>query len=67
MLLLQIGVLPFEQLQLRDLAGRAGWRRLRGSSAEPTIARILPPLGQHEGMDLQRRGDRLHLHPWLLT
>ena len=42
MLLLQLGVLPFEQLQLCDLAGRAGGRRLRGSTAEPTIARLLP-------------------------
>lgn len=71
MLLLELGVLLFERLQLRDLAGGAGWRRRRASPTESTIACVLSPLGQHvgqqEGMDLERRSDRLHSNALLLT
>jgi hypothetical protein len=67
MLLLQACVRFLERLQLRDLAGGAGWRRLRGATADEPFPHILPPLGQHEGMDLQRGSDRLDLQSRLLT
>ena len=68
MFLLELRVLAFEGLQLRDLAGRSRWRCLRDCplGGDPSFA-SLPPLREHEGMDLQRRGDGLHLNPGLLT
>ena len=67
LLLLQERMCLLERLQLFDLPHRSGGRRRVSPSAEDPVARILPPLGQHEGMDLQRIGDRLHLHPGLPT
>ena len=48
-----------------ELAHRSGWRRLRWSTAESAIADILPPRGQHEGVNLQRRSDRSDQQTWL--
>ncbi len=67
MLLVQEGVRFLERLQLRNLASGARRRRVRGSTAEPAITRVLPPLRQHKGMNLQRGGHRLHLQSRLLT
>jgi hypothetical protein len=66
-LLVQQGMGFLERLQLRDLARGARRRGLAGSPAEPTVARILPPLGQHVRMDLQCEGNGSHLQSWLLT
>lgn len=67
MLLLQQRVGLLERLELCDLASWARWRRLRGTTADEAFAHILSPLGQHEGMDLQRCRDSLDLQPRLLT
>lgn len=56
-----------ERLELRDLTRWTGRQRFRSSPAESAVPQILSPLRQHERVDLQRSGDRLHLHPWLLT
>jgi hypothetical protein len=56
-----------ERLQLRDLAHWARRRCLGRAASQSAIAGILPPLREHEGMDRERRGHRLHLHPRLLT
>jgi hypothetical protein len=66
-LLLQLGVLPLELLQVSDLSRRPRWRRFRGPAAQATGFGLLPPLGQHEGMNLERGSDSLHLNPRLLT
>ena len=67
MLLVQERVRLLERLQLRDLAGGARWRCLRSTAADEAFPHILPPLGQHEGMDLQRRRNGLDLQARLLT
>src|SRR5258705_929796 len=67
MLLFQLGVLPLEHLELRNLPSRTRRRRFRGSSSQPTLLRILPPLREHERMDLKRGSDGLHLNPGLVT
>ena len=67
MLLLELGVLPLEGLELGDLPCRPGGRGLPRLPAQPAVTRVLPPLGQHEGVDLERRGDGLDLDPPLLT
>ena len=56
-----------ERLELRDLARRAGRRRLRGAASQSAIARVLAPLGQHERVDLQCSSDRVDLQSRLLT
>ena len=67
MLLLEERVRVLKRLQLFDLPD--GSRRRCWSTAPPqdSVARILPPLRQHERVDLERRGNGLHLHPRLLT
>ena len=65
--MLQLGIPLLEGLQLRNLTGRARWRRLHRPSADDPVADVLPPLRQHEGMDLQRGRDRLDLHAGLMT
>ena len=67
MLLLQPRVRFLEQLQLRDLSHGTGAGRLRQLSSQSPVAIILPPLRQHEGMDLQRGGHRLDLSIRMLT
>jgi len=67
MLLLERGVLPLERLELRDLTSGTSRRWLGGPASQPSVLRVLPPLGQHEGMDLQCSRDGLHLNPRLLT
>ena len=67
MLLLQERMRLLQRLELFDLPHRSGWRCRVRTSSQNAVARILPPFGQHEGMDLQRTSDRLHLHPRLLT
>jgi len=67
MLLLEFRVLPFQGLELRDLARRSGWRRLGWPPSEPTVFHILPPFRKHEGMNLERRRDGLHLNSGLLA
>jgi hypothetical protein len=67
MLRFELGVLPLERLQLRDLSRGPLWRRFRGTPAQSTSFGLLPPLGQHEGMNLQRGRDGLDLNARLLT
>jgi hypothetical protein len=45
----------------------AGRWCLGRTTSESAIACVLPPLGQREGMDLQRRGHRRQQHAGLLT
>ena len=40
---------------------------LRRAPAQAAVARVLPPLREHEGVDLERGRDGLHLDPGLLT
>src|SRR5919197_2305860 len=64
MLLLQQRVLTLEDLQPLDLARRP--RRTVDSlhsAPEVPVTGLLPPAREHEGMDVQGIGDRLHLHP----
>jgi len=67
MLLFEFRILPLERLQLRDLASWARRRCFRWSSAESTVFQVLPPLREHEGVNLECGGDGLHLNPRLLT
>ena len=67
MFLLEFRVLPLERLQLRNLAGGARLRCVRRSAAQSTVLHVLPPLGQHEGMNLERGPNGLYLHPRRLT
>ena len=67
MLLLQQRMGLLERLELRDLARGTWWRARRRPPADEALPHILPPLRQHERMDLQRSGDGLHLQPRLLT
>ena len=67
MLLLQQRMRLLERLELFDLPHRSGRRCRVRTPSQDSVARILPPLGQHEGMNLQRTSDGLHLHPRLLT
>jgi hypothetical protein len=67
MLLFELGVLSLERLELRDLTRRTARWRFRWSTAKATVLHVLPPFGQHEGMDLERGSDGLHLHARLLT
>jgi hypothetical protein len=47
--------------------GRApGWR-FRRATAQPFVLHALPPLGEHEGMNLECGRDGLHGNPGLLT
>jgi hypothetical protein len=63
MLLFELGIFPLERLELRNLSRRTRRWCVGRPTAEPTILHVLPPLGQHEGMDLERGGDGLDLHP----
>ena len=56
-----------ERLELRDLPRGSGRSGFREASSQAPLARLLPPLGEHEGVDRERTRHRLHLHPWLLT
>ena len=67
MLLLQLGVLTLKRLKLGDLARGSPWWCFRSFPSDQSVAHVLPPLGQHERMDLQHSGDGLHLNPRLLT
>jgi hypothetical protein len=67
MLLLQQRAGLLERLELRHLAPGSRRRGFGGPTPDHAVAHILPPLGQHEGMDLQRRCDGLHLQARLLT
>jgi hypothetical protein len=66
-LLLELGVLSLEALELGDLTRGPRPRGVEQSPAQPTVLHILTPLRQHEGMNLKRRRDGLHLNPGLLT
>lgn len=64
MLLAEHHVLALERLQAPDLAGAPPLDDAPpGSAPEEPVARFLPPARQHEGVDVQRVGDRLDLHP----
>jgi len=67
MLLLQERMRLLERLQLGDLARVTRRRCFRRSPAQPTVARVLPPLRKHERVDLQRQRDSLHLQSLQLT
>src|SRR2546422_11438278 len=67
MLLLQEGMGALERLESADLSR---WWQLycrRPPSAQHSVAHLLPPPRQHERMNVECRGDRLHLHPPLTT
>jgi len=66
-LLLEHCVLALELLQPRELTRLRRRRHRRRRTAEPALAGVLPPLREHEGVDRERRGNRLHLDPRLLT
>src|SRR3954453_15807039 len=67
MLLLELRVLPLEHLELSDLSRGSGRWRFVGSSSQAAVLHVLPPLRDHEGMNLERGSDGLHLNPGLLT
>src|SRR5256885_10183726 len=57
---------PLKRLESADLARR--WHLHRHPlPAEHPVARGLPPPRQHEWMNIECRGHRLHLHPSLTT
>src|SRR5215813_2055639 len=65
MLLPEHRVLAPERLQPLDLTSTPPFHDPPPSPAfEDPLPRFLPPARQHEGMDVQRVGDRLDLHPW---
>ena len=62
MLLAQHRVLTLERLQPLELAPRPRsdpW----GPPPQHPVARLLPPPREHDGMNIQGLGRRLHLHP----
>src|SRR5215468_1801409 len=64
MLLPEHRVLPLEGLQAFDLTGTSPVHDApRGSTLEDPVPSFLPPPRQHDGMDVQGVGHRLHLHP----
>ena len=67
MLFLQERVLPLEHLELDDLARRPGGCGLRQAPAQSAVADVLPPLRQHERLNVERGGDSLHLQVRLVT
>ncbi len=63
MLLAEHRVLPLKRLEPLDLPGPPPFHDASSCSAlEDPVPHFLPPPGQHEGVDVQRVGDRLHLH-----
>ena len=64
MLLTEHRVLALERLQPLDLTGLPPFHHAPPRSAlEDPVPRLFPPAGEHEGVDVQRVGDRLHLYP----
>src|SRR5205814_8704765 len=63
MLLAEHRVLALERLQPLDLPRAPPFHDTPPRSAlEDPVPRFFPPARQHEGVDIQRVGDRLHLH-----
>src|SRR5574341_1737457 len=62
MLLAEHRVLALERLQPLDLASRTRVDPPRSPPQHP-LARLFPPPREHERMDIQSVGHRLHLHP----
>ena len=67
MLLLKERVFALELLQPRQFACLRGRRRRRGGAPQPALARVLPPLREHERVDRERGRDRLHVNAGFLT
>jgi hypothetical protein len=67
MLQLQARMRPLERLELFEFSHGAGRWSGPGASSQGADADILPPLRQHEGMDLECCRHGLHLNPGLLT
>src|SRR5574341_143675 len=64
MLLAEHRVLPLERLQPLDLPAAPPFNDPPpGSALEDPVPRFFSPARQHEGMDIQGIGYRLHLHP----
>src|SRR6266853_4068336 len=64
MLLLQERMGALEGLEPADLSRRGQLHR-PPLPAEDPVAHCLPPPRQHERVNVERRGHRLHLHPAL--
>lgn len=63
MLLAEHRVLTLEALQALDFPGAPPLHDAPpGSALEDPVPRFFPPTRQHEGVDVQRIGDRLDLH-----
>src|SRR5213595_909413 len=56
-----------ELLQPADLAWRRHVDRRPALPPQPPLAHRLPPPREHERVNVERGGDRLHLHPALST
>jgi len=71
MLLLKKSVLTLQLLQplYRTGAWSSASRGFRPEAlgSETSLSELVSPSGQHVGMDVQRLGDRLYLHPWPMT
>src|SRR5207247_11413243 len=65
--LLQERMRTLELLQPADLAWRRHVDRGPALPPQPPLAHRLPPPREHERVNVERGGDRLHLHPALST
>jgi len=66
MLLPQQRMRLLQLLQLPNLSHRGG-RDRPGPTPNPAKPNLLAPLGEHEGMNVERGSDGLHLNPRLLA
>ena len=67
MLLLEERMLALECLESRQLARRPDRRRFRSTAVQAPLARVLPPLREHERVDRERGRDRLNVNAGFLT
>lgn len=67
MLLFEERIVALEFLQADELCGRRGACSRAGAPCQAVLAHVRAPLGQHSGMDRQRRSDGAHLNPRLMT
>src|SRR5438034_10468592 len=65
MLLLQKRMVATERLESADLPRRRQAYHGHALPTQQAVPRLLPPPRQHERMNVERGGDRLHLHPTL--
>lgn len=67
MLRLEQRVFPLQLLQTPTLATQYGRSNDAGSASKSTVSEILPPLRQHERVDLECMRHDLHLKAGLLA